>query len=326
MTCPRCGTIAPDGAERCGRCRADLAVSADRPDFPIPVVRAPTRRGEAAQRAAGVIPQRLAKPAPPRVPLPSAPPHAAGGEPVGEGAPPPPAHWPVPVPPPSPSPSWLPPALAAPAAPRPSSRWDPPDPSHWRPGSPPANGPRPADPTVAGMPAAPANAPTTSQPAAVHPAVAGDANEMPALVTSVEPPPFRFAVPPPPPVTAAAPADPTTVLDRTAAFPRPTGSQDVAFAHPAGFGDPSSPEGAEAPAAVAGPEPQLSGGDRGAVEEGHQLTSPRMGGWASREDEHPAPRGSDNRRRGEDDNPRPALDAPWPPPPGPWSGRRAGGS
>lgn len=59
MMCPCCATIAGDGAERCSRCNGLLA-RPDQPDTPIPVLRAPTRRGEAIQRAAGVVTTVLA--------------------------------------------------------------------------------------------------------------------------------------------------------------------------------------------------------------------------------------------------------------------------
>ena len=74
MICPRCGTVAagqsaslhpmrrPAGSRRVGVARADP-----------PVPRAPTHRGELAQRAAGIVPQVLARPQKPRAasPLPA---------------------------------------------------------------------------------------------------------------------------------------------------------------------------------------------------------------------------------------------------------------
>ena len=66
MVCPSCGTISSEGLQRCPRCRSSLARPRSQPDFPIPVVRAPTHRGLAAQRAAGITTQVLAKPTPAR--------------------------------------------------------------------------------------------------------------------------------------------------------------------------------------------------------------------------------------------------------------------
>jgi hypothetical protein len=62
MTCPSCGTIAAEDLERCKRCGASLAPPERQPDFPVPVPRSPTARGALAQRAAGVVPQVLARP------------------------------------------------------------------------------------------------------------------------------------------------------------------------------------------------------------------------------------------------------------------------
>ncbi len=92
MTCPRCGTIAAEGQGCCARCRASLAPPERHPEVPVPVLRAPTARGRAAQKAAGVTPQVLAKKAPQEssspgtMPVPSQPPRAqpTGGRPSGQ--------------------------------------------------------------------------------------------------------------------------------------------------------------------------------------------------------------------------------------------------
>jgi len=103
MVCPRCGTVAAGQSATCTRCggklgRVDSAAARTEP----PVPRAPTHRGEAAQRAAGIVPQVLARPkAPAPAPVP-APDPAAGGPPhqvpdatapEGQPWPPPPAVW-----------------------------------------------------------------------------------------------------------------------------------------------------------------------------------------------------------------------------------------
>ena len=89
MVCPSCGTISNEGVQRCPRCRSVLARPRQQPDFPIPVVRAPTHRGQAAQRAAGITPQVLAKPTPARVApgptLESVPSAPGSGRPSREG-------------------------------------------------------------------------------------------------------------------------------------------------------------------------------------------------------------------------------------------------
>ncbi len=97
MFCPRCGTMAQSAAASCTRCGSTLArprVEAPEP----PAVRAPTNRGEAAQRAAGIEARALPK-APPRprpvTPTPSSPP---GPVPASQGWPPP-GPYPYPVPP-----------------------------------------------------------------------------------------------------------------------------------------------------------------------------------------------------------------------------------
>lgn len=78
MTCPSCGTIVNDDAERCVRCGSLVTLPEREPDFAIPVLRAPTNRGVAAQLAAGIVGQALARPTPPR----SGPSVTAAGTPI----------------------------------------------------------------------------------------------------------------------------------------------------------------------------------------------------------------------------------------------------
>lgn len=99
MTCPSCGTIASEGAERCPRCGGSLEIPANRPTIPTPVLRAPTRRGELAQQAAGIVGVALVRPKPdkdtaavPAPPGPSEPRRPAPARPA-------PAKAPTPAPP-----------------------------------------------------------------------------------------------------------------------------------------------------------------------------------------------------------------------------------
>ena len=144
MLCPRCGTVAAGHPVECARCGGSLA----RPDLgeaaEPPVPRAPTRRGELAQEAAGVVPQILARPSP----RPAGVGGASSGPPA-KGRDASPADDPT-------SPS------DAPASP---PSWPPP-PVEWRPvgveGSWPTPDAPPADApagTVAGIPAASAAPP-----------------------------------------------------------------------------------------------------------------------------------------------------------------------
>ena len=102
MICPRCGTVAAGQSATCTRCggklgRGDSAAARAEP----PVPRAPTHRGEAAQRAAGIVPQVLARPkAPSPAPAPAPVPLVAPPDqvpdataPEGQVWPPPPAVW-----------------------------------------------------------------------------------------------------------------------------------------------------------------------------------------------------------------------------------------
>ena len=113
MFCPRCGTVAANQPPaRCTRCGGNLdrPIVGDLPEPPIP--RAPTQRGEIAQRAAGVVTKVLAKPRPAAVPA-----QVDQKEPVPAGAPQadePPATWPPP------------PAAWEPAG---TGRWKPPAPA-----------------------------------------------------------------------------------------------------------------------------------------------------------------------------------------------------
>jgi len=193
MTCPSCGTIAPEGAERCGRCRGLLQVPEHQPDFPIPVLRAQTKRGEAAQRAAGIVPTVLAKPSPPRLPatLPGAGPVPVGapGPVVGTGEPAQPG-------------GWLPPTEADGIAVAPPGR-----PFATQGYPPPAQGyvPTPAGPPPAGYPPpAQGYVPT---PAGPPPSAPAGSPRLPAAGAVGDPPGRRpaFAVPPPPPAVEQVP-------------------------------------------------------------------------------------------------------------------------
>jgi len=125
MFCPRCGTVAAgQPPTQCARCGGGLArpENTDHPEPPVP--RAPTLRGEIAQRAAGVTPQVLARPKPrpawtPPHPPPPAPP-SSGGNP----APVPPENWPPPP-----------------------AQWEPAGPGRWAP--PPPPGPATSQPSPA---------------------------------------------------------------------------------------------------------------------------------------------------------------------------------
>lgn len=204
MFCPRCGTLGSGDAVHCARCGAQLA--RPRPDAPEPPpVRAPTNRGEGAQRAAGVDARPLPKapPRPPRAAPPDVPPvPAAPTRPgAGPGAPPqapfrppgvqpapPPARPPgvQPAPPPAwsgspggaapaPPPGWAPAPAGSPQAPPAPSAWPPP-PAQWQPtGSGRWAPPRPTQPGTqspaaeagpVGGPRAPAPPPHWSRPPA----------------------------------------------------------------------------------------------------------------------------------------------------------------
>ena len=99
MFCPRCGTVAAAQPPiRCGRCGGSLdrPAVADLAEPPVP--RAPTLRGEMAQRAAGVVTQVLAKPgvAPVLSPvdhIEQVPAGTAQGDEPSATWPPPPAAW-----------------------------------------------------------------------------------------------------------------------------------------------------------------------------------------------------------------------------------------
>lgn len=128
MICPRCGTVAAGQTATCGRCGGSLerAVRTGAVADP-PVPRAPTRRGELAQREAGIVPQILARPKAP----PTSHPAPTSGPPVPY----------APVAPPSPAPV---PGVQA---------WPPP-PAVWEPGSGATPGHSPT-PTHAAPPHAP---------------------------------------------------------------------------------------------------------------------------------------------------------------------------
>src|SRR5580704_5869602 len=88
MICPRCGTVAAGQDAPCTRCGGKLDRGATRNTGEPPVPRAPTYRGELAQRAAGVVPQILARPkvvapAPDGPPTPSPTPVVAWPPPPG---------------------------------------------------------------------------------------------------------------------------------------------------------------------------------------------------------------------------------------------------
>jgi Interferon-induced transmembrane protein len=187
VICPRCGTVAAGQATTCSRCggRVDHAPASDHLAAP-PVPRAPTERGELAQRAAGIVPQILARPKPAPVPVPEpVPPAAVEGPasappaPVGEARPapgsgipawpPPPAQWePGPAIPGSPAPA------ASPAAPMsvstysPAPTQDPPPPIQppfpAPPTPPPFHGPTPQGPQAEGSPGGPTPAAPPAAP------------------------------------------------------------------------------------------------------------------------------------------------------------------
>jgi hypothetical protein len=136
MICPRCGTVAAGQSASCTRCGGQLghgASAAAVAEPPVP--RAPTYRGELAQRAAGIVPQILARPKPP------AP--AAG----------PTTRLPGDLVAPSPEPVAAQPPASAPEA----QAWPPP-PAVWEPG--PAAGPGPAASATGAATGAPTHAST----------------------------------------------------------------------------------------------------------------------------------------------------------------------
>ena len=94
--------MAPSEAAPCARCGASLGRPAGQASVPEPpAVRAPTNRGEQAQRAAGVVAESLPKapprprPAPPTIApaLPRPETQPGGGPPPAPSWPPPPAQW-----------------------------------------------------------------------------------------------------------------------------------------------------------------------------------------------------------------------------------------
>jgi hypothetical protein len=148
MFCPRCGTIAPSDKGLCGRCGGDLVRPRSTAPEPPPV-RAPTNRGEGAQRAAGIDPRPLPKAA--SRPRPTATEITVDALPVGAPEPdmneapapaaPPPA-WPAPASGsrPAPPPSWTPapagssqPSGPPPAWPPPPATWEPAGSGRWAP-------------------------------------------------------------------------------------------------------------------------------------------------------------------------------------------------
>lgn len=150
MICPRCGTVAAGQSTSCARCGGKLghpasAVATTEP----PVPRAPTHRGELAQRAAGIVPQVLARPkappAPPTATAPDAAPPTGVSGPTQPAPPHPPAGYPTPTAPPMPTPA-APPASGPAAWPPPPASWEPAGATGWAPppapASPPTQAPR----------------------------------------------------------------------------------------------------------------------------------------------------------------------------------------
>jgi hypothetical protein len=182
MTCPSCGRIAGAGLERCPSCNSSLAIPTDRPEIPTPIVRAPTNRGELAQRAAGIFARSLVPPRP-------------GGSPeqpwAGAAAPP----GLIPAPPPPPPVGGLAgePAPAAPLLPGTDGRYHEPSPSK----------PSPSNPSLA---------PPDARSSSVAP---GSLSAGPGWATlpPTPPAPFGADLAPRPPAHAA--------LDATAVFPVP---------------------------------------------------------------------------------------------------------
>lgn len=205
MTCPSCGRIAAAGLERCPSCHSSLAIPADRPDTPTPIVRAPTNRGELAQRARGIFAKSLVPRPPGEVPDPG-----ATGRPTLLPPPPPPPALTVGEPPPAP-----------PVLPVPPGRYH--DPALA-----PSMAPHDSE-TTAFSPTAitpTALSPTVVNPTAVTPTVVNPTAVTPAGVPSVAAPqaaadPAGWATQPPP----ALATDPTAVIgalppvEVTAAYP-----------------------------------------------------------------------------------------------------------
>jgi hypothetical protein len=297
MTCPSCGTIANDAdAERCRRCGARLARPDRQPDFPLPVLRAPTRRGEAAQRAAGIVPQVLAKPKAAPAPAPS------------------PAGVTAPAGPPEPVQGWT-----APAA---TGGWMPPDPAAGRPGPTPGV-PRPVPapppdprlgPTYNVGVAAGAGARTDRGGAAPDRATGpgGSERDLPSEAAAREragrlgKPVFAVPPPPPSPHRGSPPASPSHALDtQVPSLQRPPLAAVAPPAHSSlGPTDPTLVSPALTPDTTV-PVPVV-----GADLDRHSEVAPDE---VTRREE----RGHDR------DEVRPRLDVPWPPPPGSWSGRRS---
>jgi hypothetical protein len=101
MICPRCGTLQPQEVDRCARCGGIVAAPPQVDDIALPVVGSPTRRGQLAQQAAGlVITKPYIRPTPPREVDPR--PDASGGW----GTPETPVTAPPPIYAPAPTASW----------------------------------------------------------------------------------------------------------------------------------------------------------------------------------------------------------------------------
>ena len=287
MTCPSCGTIAAGGAERCPRCGGSLALPTNPPATPLPVLRAPTRRGELAQRAKGIVGVVLApkgdaaQPAPsparptpepgprPGQPAPRPAPvtgrpaaHAVSASPQGGSAP----HGAqVPNPAPAPQAPISPPAPAAPAATLQAG-------APGAPAAPPAQWPAPAAPGWAPQPPPPA--PHAGQPHAGQPHAPGQAV-------------FPLQTGP------GAPAEPTAGYP-----PAPRGPYAPPSYAPPSYAPPTAPPAAqEEPAAD--PGQVAARNDTGHTEPARPEDPGRHAGRAE-------------------------VDPSWPPPPGPWtSGRPA---
>lgn len=147
MFCPRCGTFASSEIGSCSRCGGSLARPPSHAPEPA-AVRAPTNRGEGAQRAAGIdarpLPkaparprrtaaEQLGQPAPTGVPEPT-PIGVPELSPVATPEPSAPPAWPTPASGsrPAPPPSWTPAAAGSPPPPAPPPAWPPP-PAAWEP-------------------------------------------------------------------------------------------------------------------------------------------------------------------------------------------------
>jgi Interferon-induced transmembrane protein len=199
MVCPRCGTVAAGQVTNCARCGGTLTRPATEPGPEPPVPRAPTRRGELAQQAAGIVPTVLVRPRPapaasPDGPTTGSPPPASIDAPLTTPTTPPPGPadtQPVPAPGPTspPDPSWPPPAT-----------WEPPPPATWEPApaggwAPPSSPPLPGPASVSG--AAPVATPAAVEPAPAAPTPSPAAPVPPAgSATAATAGPPRAASPP----------------------------------------------------------------------------------------------------------------------------------